>query len=529
MNKFYKFGLMALFFGSSLAVNGQLTITGSDSPYCIYNDADTLHGVPAGGYFTGPGMTDSIFDPSAAGSGVHSIEYHGNAYYLRSNVGEPWGNTENPDAMDDVFGAGNWTLGFFEIVDPAIVFSGGTDVVFIDGSDDNAVELEAFLTANMTTIEDWVFNGGHLLLNSAPNEDDGMSFGFDGTTLNYSDPSSSVTVVDAAHPIAVGPFTPLSMSMTGGSYSHSSISGTGYTNLIVDAGTPSKVVLAEKTWGDGIVMVGGMTTPNFHSPTTEARNIRRNMLDYLMQGSATSIEIVVSDPSVIANIVEDTVCYNAEATVFGSGAESYVWDPLVTDNVPFTATTAGTTEYMVIGTDTIGCVDTAYVDLFVRDEIIISGTVTDESGTADGAIDITVTGGTGTSFNFDWDNDGTGDFDDSEDLTGLIGAYYTVVVEDSVGCTATETFGVNNPLGINEEGAIAYQIFPNPSNGLVTIQLFEINNVSIVVTDLSGKIILTENNINGQVEMDLTTLESGVYLFNIVSENEQYITKVMKR
>ena len=51
-----------------------------------------------------------------------------------------------------------------------------------------AAELETFLTANITLIENWVASGGKLLLNAAPNEGDGMSFGFDGTTFQGHEP-----------------------------------------------------------------------------------------------------------------------------------------------------------------------------------------------------------------------------------------------------------------------------------------------------------------------------------------------------
>ena len=43
--------------------------------YCINAAVDTFFGFPTGGTFTGPGMTDSIFDPAVAGIGSHLITY----------------------------------------------------------------------------------------------------------------------------------------------------------------------------------------------------------------------------------------------------------------------------------------------------------------------------------------------------------------------------------------------------------------------------------------------------------------------
>jgi hypothetical protein len=52
-----------------------VTFTGLEAQYCVLSADDTLHGSPSGGTFSGPGMTDSIFSPSAAGTGTHTITY----------------------------------------------------------------------------------------------------------------------------------------------------------------------------------------------------------------------------------------------------------------------------------------------------------------------------------------------------------------------------------------------------------------------------------------------------------------------
>jgi glucose/arabinose dehydrogenase len=52
-----------------------VSITGADTMYCVYNDTATFTGNPAGGTFSGPGMTGNTFDPNAAGLGFHTITY----------------------------------------------------------------------------------------------------------------------------------------------------------------------------------------------------------------------------------------------------------------------------------------------------------------------------------------------------------------------------------------------------------------------------------------------------------------------
>jgi hypothetical protein len=52
-----------------------VSLTGLDSIYIITDPVDTLNGSPPGGTLTGAGLTGNIFDPSAAGSGIHNISY----------------------------------------------------------------------------------------------------------------------------------------------------------------------------------------------------------------------------------------------------------------------------------------------------------------------------------------------------------------------------------------------------------------------------------------------------------------------
>ncbi|MBK5213415.1 MAG: HYR domain-containing protein [Flavobacteriaceae bacterium] len=223
----------------------------------------------------------SISDP-------FSINYNfanaGNTFYIRSNTGNPWGNTTNQDAMNLAFGAGNWTEAFYETLDPAVVFSANTRFVFMEGSDSNASELNAFLIANLPAIENWVAAGRSLLLNAAPNEGGNINFGFGGSTLVYSYPgstSANVTVVDVNHPAFLGPNLPTSANMSGGYYAHAYITGTGFTDLLLNDANGAITPLREKAWGTGTVMMGGMTTTNFHSPLPASANWRANLLVYL--------------------------------------------------------------------------------------------------------------------------------------------------------------------------------------------------------------------------------------------------------
>lgn len=200
--------------------------------------------------------------------------------YVRSDVGAPWGSTTNEDAMNMVFGAGQWDDLRFESVDTAALFSPSYDFIYLEGSDNNASELAGFLASNQAALEAWVSGGGHLILNAAPNEGGNIIFGFGGISLNYPDGSSNPGgAVDTNHPIWNGPFLPISTSFTGGAYAHATVSGPGLANLIVDSdgGNPN---LGELAWGNGLVLFGGLTTDNFWAPQPDCHNLRANIIAY---------------------------------------------------------------------------------------------------------------------------------------------------------------------------------------------------------------------------------------------------------
>jgi len=209
----------------------------------------------------------------------------GSAAYVSSTAGEPWGSPTNQQAMDLVFGSGNWDQLYYETLDAGTLFSNDYDFIFMEGGDYNANIMETFVDANISAMETWVANGGNLLLNAAPNEGDGMNWGFWGVELVYNGGiyTSIAEATNPAHPIFAGPFTPVIPGpYSGDSYAHAILpEELNVTVLMHNADDPTQYVLSYAEWGSGLVFFGGMTTTNWHSPQPQATNLRANMLDFL--------------------------------------------------------------------------------------------------------------------------------------------------------------------------------------------------------------------------------------------------------
>ncbi|NOQ75397.1 MAG: T9SS type B sorting domain-containing protein [Crocinitomix sp.] len=424
----------------------QCDFTGLEPTYCITDDPDLLTGDPGGGTFSGPGMVFSTFDPGTAGVGIHTITYTIPAaedkYYIKSNIGNPWGSTSNQGAMDDAFGALGWTQESFEAAVPGTVFAPTTSFVFLEGSDAHANELNTFLITNLALIETWVDEGGCILINAAPNEGSNINFGFGGTTLIYPSYENNVFGVDGAHPAFVGPELPTTTSMTGPYYSHGRITGAGLTNTLTNG---TDIVLTEKAWGDGQVMFGGMTTSNWHSPAPHGNNFRANLLVYL-NSLAVAVGCVVTQdvevyalPDVVASVDDDEICEGEEVIFTGSGADEYTWDLGVIDGEPFTPIDLGLTTYTVTGTDLItGCQGGASVDVTVHELPTVTADV-DFDEICIGEM-VTFTGG--GSDDYVWDVVGVTDGDPYEPAaTGTV-TYTVTGTNFATGCQNTASIDV---------------------------------------------------------------------------------------
>lgn len=241
--------------------------------------------------------------------------------------------------------------------------------------------------------------------------------------------------------------------------------------------------------------------------------------------TSVSLDVTVHDlPAVTASVDKEAICLGDEITLTGGGALAYAWSPEGVDGSAFEPGSTGTVVYTVTGTDANGCDGMAEVSVVIEDPIEIIYVTSDEILGDDGEINIAVSGGF-PAYAFDWDNDGTGDFDDSEDLTGLVAGTYIVVVEDEAGCTATETISVDSQVGIRENGTIV-AVYPNPTVENLTVQF---NGAFVYeLSAINGDIILTGQAVD-QEELSLNGLASGVYFVTVKANGNMNTVKVIKK
>lgn len=234
---------------------------------------------------------------------------------------------------------------------------------------------------------------------------------------------------------------------------------------------------------------------------------------------------VFPSPTVTGSADDLSICFGESVVLTGSGADSYTWSPAaVLDGVAYTPMVSGLLTFTVTGANEFGCEDTDDLTIDVNEELIITYTTVDEGLGGDGSIDITVTGGT-PAYSFDWDNDGTGDYDDTEDLSGLAGGSYTVSVKDSKNCTVSENIVISTQLSIAESTELLASVYPNPTVSIVYI--FYPGTFGYEILTLDGKILTTGSATNTSI-VSFEDFSTGTYLVRISTGNSQELVKVVK-
>ena len=188
--------------------------------------------------------------------------------------------------------------------------------------------------------------------------------------------------------------------------------------------------------------------------------------------------------------------------------QTYNWSTGTTNQTYIATGTFGiidTTTYSVTVSDSLGCSTSDSITIIALEPVDINAMTTDVdcNGAANGAIDITVAGGVGT-LNYTWSNG-----DSIQDLTGLSGGQYIVDVTDSLGCTNSNIFIVNEPAA-----PVSLAL-----DTAVNVLCFGDMTGSIDITVGGGTMPYSYAWSNGDTTEDLSGLPAGTYTGTVTDDN----------
>lgn len=209
----------------------------------------------------------------------------------------------------------------------------------------------------------------------------------------------------------------------------------------------------------------------------------------------------------------------------GAGA-TYLWD--LGDGNTSTATdpthtyaTDGSYTVCLIVSDSCGADSTCQTVVVTSCNTPTAGFTSVENPAGSGTFDFTNTSTTTGAATYSWDfGDGNSASTENPSHTYTSGGTYTVVltVTDSCGTNAF-TGTVSTTVGINELSLVDVSVYPNPSNGIFTIESSQ-EMEQAFITDLSGKLVYTGGLSGNEDSINAEQFANGAYFLSIRFAND---------
>lgn len=290
---------------------------------------------------------------------------------------------------------------------------------------------------------------------------------------------------DVAITVASGNYT----TGTGSSYASAYVSGTAALILSVNPClTPDNIMNILKGSADNIYALN----PSYAGLLGSGRLNAKSAVEQALAFGTLTVESTVLTH---CETTEQTVVLNA---VSGDGPFTAVWSTGA-EGMEFTAVEPGVYSYVV--TDANGCIRTGEV---VVDSITLLSfeaelTHVQCNGQSNGAIDLTVTGGS-APYTYSWDNGAV-----TEDLTDLVADVYRVLITDASGCS------VNGNFQILESGVLVATA--------TGVDAVTVGTGSVDAEVEGGVAPYSYSWNNGAVTEDIFGLNGGVYTLEVVDAN----------
>lgn len=183
--------------------------------------------------------------------------------------------------------------------------------------------------------------------------------------------------------------------------------------------------------------------------------------------------------------------------------------------------------YTVITSDANGCMVSAPVNVSTSGSSINSSAVASNASCgmcADGSAVVAVAGGV-SPYTYTWSPSGG----NNQMASGLMPGCYTVTIADQTMCSTTATACVGFATGLLSTTLNGFNIYPNPTNGNVTIEFENESIRTIEVIDVTGRLIVSERSSAQIVQVDLENFSSGVYYVTIKDADTVKQTKIIKQ
>jgi hypothetical protein len=245
--------------------------------------------------------------------------------------------------------------------------------------------------------------------------------------------------------------------------------------------------------------------------------------------SVTVPQHITVNPSPIMMIstTAPAVCPGKQVGLNVGGAQSYTW----TNNTFGPSTIVSptvTTTYQVMGTNAFNCTGLAAITVSVHPLPNVIGNAVPQVVCVGEPVTFNGTG----AATYQWvSNQNFVQLGNPVVAFPTTSGNYTLTGTDNNGCSksAQVVIGVETCAGISEAKTAGLRVYPNPTTGALTIETGNGLNKTLVVTDVTGRVVMTSSSDLNNVTINMSTLSNGVYYVKVQSEAGVSISRIVKQ
>jgi subtilisin-like proprotein convertase family protein len=116
------------------------------------------------------------------------------------------------------------------------------------------------------------------------------------------------------------------------------------------------------------------------------------------------------------------------------------------------------------------------------------------------------------------------------EITGIFTVTYSYTNDEGCTGTAEDSIVVYDCNGVYEYFTLPeFNIFPNPANEILFVNCTRyLNNYTIEIMDMSGRLVYSTANINGNTAIDISTIAPGHYTIRLLVDSSKLVIPIIK-
>jgi hypothetical protein len=275
------------------------------------------------------------------------------------------------------------------------------------------------------------------------------------------------------------------------------------------------------SWSNGV-----QGPANVVSPLTHSTYIVYGIDTLSRCSNSLAINVTVTPAPVIGAVANNqSVCAGQSTTLSATGGDTYYWSTGSTNSISV-ITPMASGFYNVAGTNSAGCTGTAQVFVQVIAAPVLNALPSSSMICKGEEVKLSVVGAS----TYVWIASNLYSTGNQVTVMPQASTVYTVTGTTQNGCTVTAQVAVvvDACAGIAENTRGDYKIFPNPATDRLFIQTNG-DHVNISITDVSGRVLVTQSATSSLSTVNLSDLSAGVYYISVQGNNYNRIEKFVRQ